>query len=297
MAVAGAAVLWGTSGVAAKIVFAISPVTPLAIGFFRLGVCVPVLLLLGQVTPGGVGRLRLPHGAQRAVLAVLGAAVALYQVFYYAAVQRAGVAVATLVTLCLAPVLVAVLSAVLLRERPTAVVAGALVLALAGVGLLVGAPTDAVADVDALMTGVLLACGSALSYAVVTVAGRVAAAGLHPFQIIILGFSGGAVVLLACVLAQGWQWPGSPLAWLLLVYLGVVPTALAYTLFFHGMRQVTATVASIVSLLEPLTATVLAWLVFGERLGTWGLLGAVLLLGALLRLLYTGGTAAPALAR
>ena len=75
--------------------------------------------------------------------------------------------------------------------------------------------------------------------------------------------------------------------WALLLYLGLVPTALAYVLFLSGIRQITATVASIVTLVEPLTSTMLAWLLFGEQLGPLGVFGAALLLGAI-GLLYRG---------
>jgi len=66
-----------------------------------------------------------------------------------------------------------------------------------------------------------------------------------------------------------------------------VPTALAYVLFLTGIRSITATVASIATLIEPLTSTVLAWLLFGEQLGPLGVFGAALLLGAI-GLLYRG---------
>ena len=62
----------------------------------------------------------------------------------------------------------------------------------------------------------------------------------------------------------------------------MIPTALAYILYILGLRTTSATVSSIVTLLEPLTATTLGLLLFGERLGTLGFAGAALLLGALL---------------
>ena len=58
-----------------------------------------------------------------------------------------------------------------------------------------------------------------------------------------------------------------------------MPTALAYGLFFTGVRAVPAAVASIVTLLEPLTATALA-VVLGERLAPTALAGGGLMLGA-----------------
>jgi DME family drug/metabolite transporter len=66
-----------------------------------------------------------------------------------------------------------------------------------------------------------------------------------------------------------------------LLYLGLVPTALAYWLFLNGLRHTPATTASILTLAEPLTSTVLAALLFGERLAPLGLLGAALLLAAM----------------
>jgi len=78
-----------------------------------------------------------------------------------------------------------------------------------------------------------------------------------------------------------------PTGWALLLYLGMVPTALAFVVFLTGMEHTTATVVSIITLLEPLTATALAWLLFDEQLGVVGVLGAALLLGAI-GLLYVG---------
>jgi drug/metabolite transporter, DME family len=94
----------------------------------------------------------------------------------------------------------------------------------------------------------------------------------------------GAVALLPAVLLEGASFAFSPAAWALLLYLGIVPSALAYVLFTLGMRTTVATVASLVTLIEPLTAALLAWLLFGEQLGSLALVGAGLLLGAVLLL-------------
>ena len=67
----------------------------------------------------------------------------------------------------------------------------------------------------------------------------------------------------------------------MLLYLGCVPTALGYGFFQVGIRSMSATVASIVTMCEPLTAAILAWILFREELGPLGLLGAGFLLGAM----------------
>ena len=66
-----------------------------------------------------------------------------------------------------------------------------------------------------------------------------------------------------------------------MLYLGCVPTALGYGLFQIGIRSLSATVASIVTMCEPFTAALLAWIFFHEELGPLGLLGAGFLLGAM----------------
>jgi len=53
------------------------------------------------------------------------------------------------------------------------------------------------------------------------------------------------------------------------------------------MRHIKASTASVITMLEPLTATMLAWLLFDERLGMAGMLGALLLLAAI-AVLYRG---------
>lgn len=66
----------------------------------------------------------------------------------------------------------------------------------------------------------------------------------------------------------------------LLAYLGVVTTAIAYALFYGGLRTVPSSVAAVVTLLEPLTAALLAVLILGEPLAGASVAGGVLLLGA-----------------
>jgi DME family drug/metabolite transporter len=68
---------------------------------------------------------------------------------------------------------------------------------------------------------------------------------------------------------------------LLTAYLGVVPTALAYGAFFLGVRHAGATAAALASVLEPLTATLLAVAFYGERLTAAGVAGAALIVAAL----------------
>jgi DME family drug/metabolite transporter len=282
--IALAALLWGTVGVATKTLYRVSPATPLSVGFFRLAFAAPILALACWARPER--RARAVAWRDRAAMFLVGAMLALYQVCFFAAVADAGVVIATLITLCTAPVLVALCSAALLRERLAGAAMLALACAIAGTVLLVAAPG---AGLRAGGRGVLLALTAALGYAVLALAARTLARRHHPLQVTAVGFTVGAALLLPFALAAGLVVTYPAVGWLLLVYLGAVPSALGYGLFLSGMRTTLAPVASIVTLVEPLTATVLAWTLLGEGLGPWSVPGAALLLGAFI-LLYRGVT-------
>jgi DME family drug/metabolite transporter len=209
-------------------------------------------------------------------LGLVGAGLAAYQLAFFSAVARTGVSIATLVALGLAPLLIAVGAALLGHGRPSRTTLAALVVALAGLTLLVGVSADADAG-TAVLLGALLAAGSALGYAVVTLASGGVPAGV---PVTLLGFAGGAVLLTPVVLVAGIRFPADPIAIAVLLYLGLVPSALAYALFFTGVRTLPGAVTSIVTLLEPVTATVLATAFLGERLAPGAVVGGLLLLAA-----------------
>jgi DME family drug/metabolite transporter len=241
-----AAVMWGTVGITTKILYSISAATPLSIGFFRVALSLPVLFAACWVTQKR--QMFAVRGRDLALMLLIGMMTALYQVCYFGAIERTGVAVATLVTLCTAPVMVAVISVIATRQKPSASVLLALTGALAGTAMLVIFQESA-GRVSANAAGIMLASGSALGYSIVTLASRRLAGRYHPFQSIAVSFSFGALILLVIALSKGIVLDYTPIGWSLLFYLGIIPTALAYVLFITGMRSTTATVASISTLI------------------------------------------------
>jgi DME family drug/metabolite transporter len=101
---------------------------------------------------------------------------------------------------------------------------------------------------------------------------------MPPFSVAALTFSVSALSLTPVLAME--RPSATPVAWLWLLYLGVVPTALSYVLYAIGLRTTPVTAAGVLTLVEPLTATLLGVLLFGERLGLLGTLGALLLLSA-----------------
>lgn len=280
--VGGAAVLWGTSGLTATVAYG-RGVDPLTVSAWRMAVGALVLLVALQLRSRGevdaerstvraLGRVE----AWRLVVVTVG--LAGYQVCYFVAVQRAGVAIATLITLGSAPLLVTVGERLVTRRRTGRVTAAGICLAVLGLVALVGAPSAAGPDVIA---GAMFAGGSALGYATVTLVGGSLGTRLGAERLTIATFAGAAVLLVplaAVTVGLGIQ--GDVVVLGALVYLGVVPTAVAYRLFFTGLPAIRATHAAVLVLLEPLVATGLAWLLLGERLGLLGVAGALLMVAA-----------------
>ena len=287
--VLAAATLWGTGGLVATLAYNRTDLTAIDVATWRLAVAalaaLPLLLRFGQRSSSR--RVRVlgvrPWGA-----AAVGAGLAWYQVSYFAAVERAGVSLSTFIALGAAPVLVAVAEAALHRRRPDAVVLAAMAVALTGLVLLVGGPVDlAPARHGNVLLGALLALGSATGYAVVTVVSGRVRGDDDPRAFAARTFWVGALALLpvALVGAGGLDVPTDALAGGALVYLGVGPTAGAYAMFFAGLGSVRASAASIATLVEPLTAALLAAALLGERLSARGIAGAALLVGAVVLLL------------
>ncbi|MFF3440299.1 DMT family transporter [Streptosporangium sp. NPDC002721] len=210
---------------------------------------------------------------------VTGVAMAVYQTAYFAAIAESGLAVATVVTIGATPVLVAAGGWPALGERLSGAGLGAVAIALTGLAVLTlgdGSATFSAA-------GVGWALLSAAGYAGVTLLNR-ASTG-EPYATATGGFVVGGLCLLPVALPQGLLPSGDPLAsWAIVVYLGTVPTALAYGLFFIGLAAVRATTAAVISLVEPVGAAVLGVLLLGERLTPATACGSVLLLGAVVLL-------------
>jgi DME family drug/metabolite transporter len=267
---------WGTAGAAAALLYGRSGLGPVALTFWRSVGGVALLLLACLLRGRG-----LPKRPTLGQLAVNGLSLTLFQVAYFEAVHGTGLAVATVVTLGAAPVLVAGGARVLLRERLG--LAGAVAVAGAVTGLAVlglgGAGTGEVRP-----GGVAWALASASGFACMTLYGRRSAqrgTAADPLAATFYSFLVCAVLLLPFAVAEGGLLPqtaglGRTVA--LLVYIAAVPTALGYGLYFAGVAVVRATTASVIALIEPVSATAIAVTLLGERLAPATVGGTGLLL-------------------
>ncbi|AVH60099.1 MULTISPECIES: DMT family transporter [Streptomyces] len=304
--VAGAA--WGTAGAAASLVYRASDMGPIALSFWRcaggLVLLLAVRLLRGRRVAPAVSEqrpaVREPLGRKALRIGVTGFGLAVFQTAYFAAVEATGLAVATVVTLGAGPVLIALGARLTMRERLGRGGATAVAGALAGLGVLMLGSGDAAVR----PWGVVLAVVSAAGYSTMTLLtrwwgrdGRADGSGTTAWT-----FAVTTVCLLPLGLAEGLvphaAQPMHVLA--LLAYIAAIPTALAYALFFAGAAVVRSATVSVIMLLEPVSAAVLAVWLLGERLTVATLVGTLLMLGSVAGLAVAetrgagaGGRAAP----
>ncbi|GHJ14721.1 hypothetical protein TPA0908_27160 [Micromonospora sp. AKA38] len=193
------------------------------------------------------------------------------------------------------PLLVAVLTVALLRDRPGRTALLAAVAAPAGVALVVLRPG---AGLDPLGVAAGLAGTAAMAAGLVLTRrwGRPPGVGTlaaTSWQLV----AGGLLITPVAVVVEGA--PPAPDGPALLGYawLGLVGTALAYALWFRGAARLPVARVSMLGALSPLTAAALGWLVLGQALGPIQLAGfavavAAMVLGQLPDRNARGATAA-----
>jgi len=274
----GAAFLWGTGALVVNLLIARHGFSPETISFWRFAVGAVVLLTL-------FGRPALWRAVRPHALLVLvsGLCMALYVLFWFFGIARIGAAVPTLIALCLPPVLVTLVAVLRGRERLDAALLAVLAGSLAGTALIVlqhGAAGPS-AQGRLLAEGVLFSVGSALLYTGFTlVSGRLSTQlGAARSATCLTVVAAAVMGLTGFVEPLRWPFEAAPEAWLL--YLGVVTAALALLAFSWGAQRLSPTALTVASLVEPLTAVLLAALLLGQALGPLQWLGAALLLASI----------------
>ncbi|MGW4843442.1 DMT family transporter [Nocardia brasiliensis] len=273
----GAGMLWGTGGLLGTLLGRATGLSPVAVATCRLAV--GGLLLVALLAATRRPWPRNPQAWRR--IGAVAALAAAFQACYFGAVAASSVSVATLLTIGTSPVVVALLEQLTGRRRLDRRRAGTICLALTGLALLIGVPSD---DVDAggLLVGAALAVAAATAFSTVTVINTRPVPGLDAMTTTGLGFTAGALLLAPVAMTTGLTFHPSVASFTLVLTLGLVPTAIAYTLYFRGLPAAGSGTAAVLALLEPLTGAVLAALLLGERLTPTALAGAAVLTLALL---------------
>ncbi|MFI7316612.1 DMT family transporter [Streptomyces venezuelae] len=285
-----AGIAWGTAGAAAALVFRDSDMGPVSLSFWRCAGGFVLLLAARLIRP----RAAAVHTAAARVAAepvrrrvrrilATGVALAVFQTAYFASVEATGLAVGTVVTMGSGPVLIALGARLALGERLGRGGGVAVLGALAGLVVLVlGDEGGGAATVRP--AGVVWGLVSAAAYAAMTLLtrwwGRSGTADSSDTTV--WAFAVVSLCLLPLAVAEGLVPHAADHARVgaYLLYIAAVPTAVAYALYFAGAAVVRSATVSVIMLLEPVGAAVIAVALLGEDLTTATVTGTALMLAA-----------------
>ena len=265
-----AGVLWGVLGVFAEGILG-AGVGPLEISFWRATLAGGAFLAHALVRR----RLRLARASDLGAFVLFAlVGVTLFYASLNLSIAAGGVSLAWILMYS-APAFVAVLAALLLKERLTPTKIALVALATLGVVLVARGGGRGI-DVNPRSVGWGLAAG--VSYASYYIFGKWVLRRYAPVTIYAVVLPIGALGLLPLVHFHA----KTAHTWLLLMALALVSTYLAYLAYYTGLRTIEASRAVLVATVEPVVATGLAALLFGERFGAAGLAGAALVLASAL---------------
>jgi drug/metabolite transporter (DMT)-like permease len=267
----GVALLFTANYLISKV--AMREIAPLAFAWVRVaGSAVILSLLAGQE---GAPRLSGRDAWRVALYALL--AVALNQTLFLSGLAFTTVQAASILVTSI-PVF-AVAAAILMgRERPSAMRVGGIGLACAGALLVVG--REGFAGTHQSLVGAVMIIANCLCYALYLVLSKPDMARLSPKRVVARMFViGTALMLPICAIPlrrQDWR-AVSPRAWVALVIVILGPTVLAYLMQAWALRHADSSVVAVYTYVQPVLATILGAILFGEQIGLLIVLAAAMI--------------------
>jgi drug/metabolite transporter (DMT)-like permease len=265
----------------AGILVRLSEVGPAATGFYRFLFALPLLWLWMSAANRRRNRERdgPPDGRAFRLIALGGLFLGLDLVVWNWAIHLSSVSNATLLGNA-APIWVALAGWLFFRERFTGSFLGGLALAIVGIGLLLGGSFSL--SIDHAVGDMLGVVAGALWGAYIMTIGRLR--GRVPIATIM--FWGSLVscpVLLVAALLLGEElWPHSGNGWLDLLGLALICQVAGQSMVAWALAHLPSSFAAVALLVNPVSATILAWAILSEPAGPQQIVGGIIVLTGIL---------------
>lgn len=260
-----ASVLWSLAGIFAKM---ISGMQADAITFYRVAFA-SIIFFIALAVSKNLKRIALRD--KKGHLVLFSVLQAMTMVAFFVSVLNASVSVAVLL-LYTAPVYVTVLSPLFLKESMSKKGIAALVLSLAGIVLIVD---PGKLEFSRYSIGILAGILSGTAYASEIITSKYIGRTYPGYSQAFWSFIIAAIILLPAAFV--------PVGAILenmnyLILLAIFPTILSVSLYFNGLKKVKASSASILALIEPVSAVMLAVIILDERISMLEIAGGALIL-------------------
>jgi drug/metabolite transporter, DME family len=261
-----AAILWGTTGSAQA--FAPQSATPIVIGALRMAIGGTALLLVARIR----GAFKTKIELDKKLLLIASLCMAAYQPLFFSGVFKTGIALGTVLALGSAPVFSGIIEYFMGEKLSIRWITGT-ILSIIGCTLLFGGQDS----MNMNLLGSVLSLGAGLSYAIYVKVSQKLFQNSRRDAVNGLVFFISAVILSPILFINDLSWVISPRGIMATLHLGIVATALAYTLFAYGLVNIPIPKAVTLTLAEPLTATMLGVIVFNENFTGASMFGGLLL--------------------
>lgn len=207
--------------------------------------------------------------------ALCGVAIVLNWVLLFASYEKASIGLATVVYNT-QPLILTGLGALFFRERPSAQKILWLLVAFAGVVLLISdKPSSSYISGEGFETGLLLAIGAAVLYAIAVLIVK-KLSGIPPYLVALIQVIVGMVLLAPLVDFN--QLPQAASGWGSLLALGFLHTGLMYMLLYGAIQKLQTTVVAALSYIYPVAAVVIDMIAFDASLSLLQIVGTGIIL-------------------
>lgn len=269
-----ATAFWSTSGIFISLVVEGTGITPIGLAFWRdISTFFFLVLGVGILKPDllKVRRRDYPW------LAAMGAiSIGFFHVLWNISVLVIGVSVATVIQ-CNAPIFVTLMAWIIWGESLTRYKIIAILLASLGIVLISGVNSLESAKIP--LYGLVVALSSAIFYGSFSLFGKKLVGDYSPWTILTYVFGFATLALLPFQLGRPVPLPQEPVTYFYFLALVVVTTITGFGLYTNSLSRLEASIASIVSNTEVPFAAILSYIILGERLDAWQILGALLVVG------------------
>jgi DME family drug/metabolite transporter len=266
-----ASILFGTTGTAQA--FAPAGASPLTVGAVRMVVGGLLLFIISLVR----GKIRDIGTWPKADAIPAAVCMAAFQPFFFAGVSNTGVAIGTIVALGSSPIFAGILAHFIRGEKLGWHWGIATASAVAGNILLVSSQRDMSMNI----AGIIYALIAGLSYAMYSLTSKKLLENYSPEEVMSsVGIIAG-ILLLPLLLINNISWVTEPRGMLIALHLGFFNIVLAYYLYNTGLNVTPVSTATTITLVEPLTATLLGVFILKEEMNTYSILGLLLIIAGL----------------
>ncbi|CAH2215423.1 DMT family transporter [Tepidibacter aestuarii] len=261
-----AAILWGTTGSAQA--FAPENANPIVIGAIRMAIGGTVLFFMAIIKGSFKTKLEL----NKKLLLMASICMAFYQPLFFSGVSRTGVALGTVLAIGSAPVFSGIIEYFMGKNLSRRWIIATIVSIVGCVLLFSGQDS-----MNMNIFGSILSLGAGLSYAVYVRVSQKLFLDSPRDSVNGLVFLISAAMLSPILFMNDLSWAVTTRGIMVTLHLGIVTTALAYTLFAYGLINISTPEAVTLTLAEPLTAAILGVVVFNEKLTVISIIGVLLL--------------------